>query len=108
VVAVCARPGQVEHNDVWLTPRGLNPPGELDTLWFEPIVDSRFTRPQSIVEGSYIVETGRQPTDPVVAGDRSLHVRVSVKGDPNILLPAWAGAGAFKATYVMWWGPIMT
>jgi len=80
--------------DVTLSPLDIGiQPAEYQQLWYEEIVDIRFTRPATLVE--HIVESV----------DNRLHIHVTVRGVG--LLPAFVAAGTFAATYILWWGPTM-
>ena len=99
VVSVCAPPNQVrtQSYDVYPAARGIRAdgqrnyvignPAESQTLWYTELIDPRFAR-----AGTYRhkVEQHRD----------HLRVEVTCQGTPFY-------AGTFKATYLLWWGPIM-
>jgi hypothetical protein len=100
VVSLCAPPGQTrtQSYDVYPAARGARPdgqpnyvignPAQFETLAYTELIDARFTR-----AGTYRNKVERHHDH--------LRVEVTCQGTPFY-------AGTFKATYLLWWGPIMT
>lgn len=94
VVSACCGVGDTYTVDVLIDPFKTEVsriPGQ--TLQYIELVDNRFTRPRSVV---------RHDVAPDDANGDRLRVTVTVAGSQIVILPAYMGAGCFKAIYIVW------